>query len=198
MNDQSERLSTADIAGRSDAKDERAKDERKTSTENESTREINSAGMRDTKVEDANKTADAGRSTTDQPPAGTYGQSGNSPSSTGGDVTTSRPNMATMSGTKGEAKSTDDDDIQLVSESDAGRYRDRWSEIQTNFVDEPKSSVETADTLVAEVIQSLAQRFADERQRLDQQWHSGSDVSTEDLRQALRHYRVFFQRLLAA
>jgi hypothetical protein len=90
------------------------------------------------------------------------------------------------------------DDIELVSADEARGYQERWSAIQGNFVDEPKSSVEGADSLVAEVIQSLAKRFADERQKLEQQWHSGSDVSTEDLRQAMQHYRSFFKRLLAA
>ncbi len=86
----------------------------------------------------------------------------------------------------------------LVSDSDASNLRERWSSIQANFVDEPQESVEEADTLVAEVIQSLARRFADERQKLEVQWHGGGEASTEDLRQALRHYRSFFQRLLAA
>ena len=75
--------------------------------------------------------------------------------------------------------------------------RRRWSEIQTNFVDEPRSSVEKADQLVASVIQQLTQGFADERSRLERDWSKGGEVSTEDLRQALRRYRSFFDRLLA-
>ena len=39
--------------------------------------------------------------------------------------------------------------------------------------------------------------FADERNTLDQQWDRGGDVSTEDLRMALRRYRSFFERLLS-
>jgi hypothetical protein len=77
-------------------------------------------------------------------------------------------------------------------------FRLRWSEIQTGFVDEPRRSVEQADSLVAEGIQRLAQVFADERTSLEQQWDRGEDISTEDLRQALRRYRSFFERLLAA
>ena len=54
-----------------------------------------------------------------------------------------------------------------------------------------------ADELVASGIRKLAQSFADERGRLERQWAHGNDVSTEDLRQALRHYRSFFHRLLS-
>ena len=46
-------------------------------------------------------------------------------------------------------------------------------------------------------IKKLAESFADERAKLEQQWSRGDDVSTEDLRQALRRYRAFFQRLLS-
>ena len=43
----------------------------------------------------------------------------------------------------------------------------------------------------------LAQGFADERSKLEQQWTRGDNVSTEDLRVALRRYRSFFDRLLS-
>jgi hypothetical protein len=46
-------------------------------------------------------------------------------------------------------------------------------------------------------MQRLAEMFADERSRLEAQWDRGDDVSTEDLRVALRRYRAFFGRLLA-
>ena len=75
--------------------------------------------------------------------------------------------------------------------------RTRWEAIQTAFVDDPRASVQQADELVASAIRNLAQFFADERTRLEQHWSNGSDVSTEDMRQALRHYRAFFQRLLS-
>jgi hypothetical protein len=88
--------------------------------------------------------------------------------------------------------------VSLIDESDAGSYRDRWTSIQTHFIDEPRETVSDADTLVAEVIQSLATRFAQEREGLEHQWQAGSEVSTEDLRQAMQHYRSFFERLLAA
>jgi hypothetical protein len=75
--------------------------------------------------------------------------------------------------------------------------RERWSRIQTAFVDEPRRSVEDADRLVAETIKRLAESFAAERADLEGQWGRGDQVSTEDLRQLLRRYRSFFDRLLS-
>lgn len=77
-------------------------------------------------------------------------------------------------------------------------FQGRWRDIQVRFVDEPQGSVEEADSLVAEVMQRLAATFAEERARLEHEWGQGGEVSTEDLRQSLRHYRSFFDRLLSA
>ena len=85
----------------------------------------------------------------------------------------------------------------LFAGSEAERFRHRWSDIQAGFVDEPRSAVENADELVAEVMQRLAQVFADERHSLEQQWDRGEQTNTEDLRQALQRYRSFFDRLLS-
>jgi hypothetical protein len=85
----------------------------------------------------------------------------------------------------------------LFQPADADGLRRRWADIQAGFVDEPRRAVEQADSLVAESIKRLAQLFAEERAQLEGQWDRGDDVSTEDLRQALRRYRSFFSRLLA-
>jgi hypothetical protein len=86
----------------------------------------------------------------------------------------------------------------LLAEDETARFTRRWEEIQASFVDEPRTSVKEADALVADLMQRLAAGFSDERQRLEGQWDSGDDVSTEDLRVALTRYRAFFDRLLAA
>jgi len=75
--------------------------------------------------------------------------------------------------------------------------RNRWDHVQTGFVDEPRAAVQQADELVAQAMKHIAESFATERNRLEQQWDRGDDVNTEDLRQALRKYRAFFQRLLS-
>ena|SRR5438034_1857292 len=86
----------------------------------------------------------------------------------------------------------------LFAEKDAAALRNRWSDVQTSFVDEPRRAVEQADALVAEVMKRLAEGFAGERTSLEQQWDRGDNVTTEDLRVALQRYRSFFDRLLAA
>jgi hypothetical protein len=85
----------------------------------------------------------------------------------------------------------------LFDETASGEFRSRWDAVQTGFVDEPRRAVQDADSLVAEVMQRLADTFAKERSRLERQWSEGDDVSTEDLRIALRRYRSFFDRLLS-
>lgn len=75
--------------------------------------------------------------------------------------------------------------------------RTRWTEIQTAFVDEPRTAVQQADNLVASAMKRLAEVFSDERSKLEQQWDRGDQVSTEDLRVALQRYRTFFERLLS-
>jgi hypothetical protein len=57
--------------------------------------------------------------------------------------------------------------------------------------------VEHADSLVANVVQRIAEQFAAERALLEKQWDRGEAVDTEDLRQAFKRYRAFFDRLLA-
>lgn len=89
------------------------------------------------------------------------------------------------------------DSTPLFSSEEAQQFRSEWDAIQIAFVDEPRKAVERADGLVAQVIQRLAEVFADERGTLEGQWSRGADVSTEDLRVALQRYRSFFGRLLS-
>lgn len=86
----------------------------------------------------------------------------------------------------------------LLPAEDGEAFQSRWQDIQVRFVDEPQGAVKDADGLVAELMQRLASSFAEERGRLESEWERGAEVSTEDLRQALQHYRSFFNRLLSA
>ena len=83
----------------------------------------------------------------------------------------------------------------LFGGTESEEFRHRWQDIQTGFVDEPRQAVERADALVAAAIKRLAEIFAQERGTLE--WAKGSNVSTEDLRVALRRYHGFFDRLLS-
>src|SRR6059058_5092122 len=56
--------------------------------------------------------------------------------------------------------------VALFQADESERFRDRWTEIQTSFVDRPRESVEEADGLVADVLQRLTTQFTDERSRL--------------------------------
>jgi hypothetical protein len=85
----------------------------------------------------------------------------------------------------------------LFPNNELEALRSRWKEVQTAFVDEPRKAVEEADGLVASAMKRLAEVFAEERSKLEQQWDRGDSVSTEDLRIALQRYRTFFQRLLS-
>jgi hypothetical protein len=85
----------------------------------------------------------------------------------------------------------------IFAGTEASGYRTQWDAIQTGFVDEPRRAVEEADALVDLVIKRLSEVFADERATLEHQWGKGDEISTEDLRVALRKYRSFFERLLS-
>jgi hypothetical protein len=84
----------------------------------------------------------------------------------------------------------------LLVETELAGFRTKWDEVQTSFVDEPREAVSQADALVASVMQRIVEQSASEREKMEKQWDRGEDVSTEDLRQALRRYRSFFDRLL--
>ncbi|WP_328972052.1 hypothetical protein [Streptomyces sp. NBC_00239] len=94
------------------------------------------------------------------------------------------------------APAGEDEDETLLGAREAEEYRRAWTEIQGRFVDDPQEAVRSADTLVAEVMQTLAGTFSEHKQGLEGQWDRGEQVATEDLRLALQHYRSFFNRLL--
>lgn len=97
-----------------------------------------------------------------------------------------------------QGKSSREDSAEpLFPPQETQELRDHWGSIQAGFVDEPRKAVEDADSLVATAMKRLAEIFASERDRLESQWDRGDDVSTEDLRIALRRYRSFFDRLLS-
>jgi hypothetical protein len=85
----------------------------------------------------------------------------------------------------------------LFPEDELHNFRSRWDQVQTSFVDEPRAAVEHADSLVANVVKRIAEQFASEREQLEKQWDRGENVNTEDLRQAFKRYRAFFDRLLS-
>ncbi len=106
-------------------------------------------------------------------------------------------------------------DIVPLSAAARDRYVQSWREIQARFVDEPSGALVDADGLVEQVMRErgypmdeFEQRAADisvDHPDVVENYRAGhaiylanarGDASTEDLRQAVIHYRALFQELL--
>jgi FtsZ-interacting cell division protein ZipA len=106
-------------------------------------------------------------------------------------------------------------EIRPLSQAARDRYLQNWQSVQAQFVDDPRGSVASADSLIQSVmaergypVDDFEQRAADvsvdhpqvvenyrHGHRLAQASADGND-STEDLRQAMRHYRALFDELV--
>lgn len=105
--------------------------------------------------------------------------------------------------------------IRPLAASDRERYIASWSKVQAQFVDDPKSSVTQADQLLGDVMSTrgylvgeFEQRSADisvdhplvvENYRAAHEIavrHAAGQANTEDLRQAMIHYRTLFDELV--
>jgi hypothetical protein len=95
------------------------------------------------------------------------------------------------------APEPEDQEVTLLDPTATASFQDRWGSTQTRFVDDPRAAVQEADALVADLMRSLAQGFADHRASLEDQWNRDSEPDTEQLRLALQRYRLLFSRLLA-
>jgi hypothetical protein len=106
-------------------------------------------------------------------------------------------------------------DIKPLSESERQRYLADWARIQEQFVDAPATAVADAYALVTTVMQARGYPTEDDKQvaadlsvehgqtvghlraaREITQRAAAGDVDTEQLRQALIHYRALFGDLL--
>jgi FtsZ-interacting cell division protein ZipA len=106
-------------------------------------------------------------------------------------------------------------DIRRLSRTARERYMKSWQSVQAQFVDDPRAAVANADSLIQSVmaergypVEDFDQRAADisvdhpqvvenyrHGHRLAQASADGSDA-TEELRQAMGHYRALFDELL--
>jgi hypothetical protein len=73
----------------------------------------------------------------------------------------------------------------------------RWREIQSTFVDDPRNAVTEAHAMVSGVIDRVVQQLQDQRSQLERGWSSNDNTSTEDLRRGLQGYRELLARLLS-
>jgi hypothetical protein len=105
--------------------------------------------------------------------------------------------------------------IRSLTPEEAARFSEVWRHVQTLFVDDPKGAIKEADHLVTEVMSAKGYPMADFRQRtadisvdhpvVVEHYRAAYDIaernrsnqaSTEDLRQAVIHYRALFEDLL--
>lgn len=105
-------------------------------------------------------------------------------------------------------------DIHPLAPAGREQFIARWRKVQERFVDDPRAAVADADTVIGEAMVACGYPVGDFEQRaadvsVD---HPGvvtdyrtaheiagrrSDVSTEDLRRAMVHYRSLFEELIA-
>lgn len=112
-------------------------------------------------------------------------------------------------------KRHDELEIRPLAPAAAGRYREQWEAAQARFVDDPEGAIAEADHLIQQVMRERGYPVDDFERRADDvsvdypevvdEYRRGhelaeaaeaGDATTEDLRQALVHYRALFERML--
>lgn len=106
-------------------------------------------------------------------------------------------------------------DIRPLPAAARDRYVDEWQRVQALFVDDPQGAVHDGDMLIQSVmrdrgypVDDFEQRSADvsvDHPNVVENYRQGhrlanasarGDGTTEDLRQAMRHYRALFEELV--
>ena len=106
--------------------------------------------------------------------------------------------------------------IRPLSREDADRFSAAWRSVQAQFVDDPRSAVIEADHLIADVMRRRGYPLDDPNRVIDDlsvdhahvinhyragreivSRHEKGQASTEDLRQAMVHFRALFDQLVA-
>jgi hypothetical protein len=106
-------------------------------------------------------------------------------------------------------------EIKALAPEQRDRYAAKWRETQADFVDDPSGAIAAADTLVRDVMGERGYPMGDFEQRTADisvdhphvveeyraahqiaERHAGGGVETEELRQAMVHYRALFEDLL--
>jgi hypothetical protein len=105
-------------------------------------------------------------------------------------------------------------DIVPLSASDRNRFRADWQKVEQHFIERPTTAVVEADELVAEIMRTRGYPMGDfdrhaadlsvTHPRIVEHYRDGhraiteapGKTSTEDLRQAMLHYRALFDELI--
>ena len=112
------------------------------------------------------------------------------------------------------AQEVDKYDIRPLNASERERYRGDWQRVEQHFLERPTTAVVEADELVADIMrvqgypmgdfEKHAMQLSVKHPRVIEHYRAGHRVmdgapgsaSTEDMRQAMLHYRVLIEELL--
>jgi hypothetical protein len=108
-------------------------------------------------------------------------------------------------------------DIRPLDAGERREFLKRWDDVQARFVDDPPRAVAFADALLGDVMKARGYPISDFDQRAGdisvdhpvvvEHYHKAHEIavrhqrgeaSTEDLRQAMIHYRALFDNLVGA
>jgi len=106
--------------------------------------------------------------------------------------------------------------LHPIAADEAQRFTNSWKTVQARFVDDPRTAVLEADRLIAEVMRARGYPVDDPDKRIDDLSvehahviepyragrvivvrHEQGQASTEDLRQAMVHFRALFEELVS-
>lgn len=113
----------------------------------------------------------------------------------GGPAGTATSDSLATAGSTGATEENLTGPAALFDRETAQGFQDRWRDVQLRFVDDPKAAAGQAQGLVEEAIQALAAALAEQKNRISD-WRDDGSADTEQLRQAVRGYRDFLNRVL--
>jgi len=106
-------------------------------------------------------------------------------------------------------------EVRTLTAEERARFSQAWRRTQARFVDEPSRAIGEADSMIKEVMQTRGYPVSDFEQRAADisvdhpsvvtnyraardiaQRNNSGHATTEDLRQAMVHYRALFEELL--
>lgn len=107
--------------------------------------------------------------------------------------------------------------VRVLTGDEVARYREAWRRVQARFVDEPRAAVADADRIIADVMHTRGYPTADFAARTEhlsvdhaktvEHYRTAHEIvrregqgeaGTEDLRQAMVHFRALFDDLVGA
>jgi hypothetical protein len=114
------------------------------------------------------------------------------------------------------AERRDELDIQPLPEESRARYVESWQRVQSRFVDDPRGALDEADALLQSVMRERGYPVEDDFERraddvsVDHpevvqryreghrlaQADDGDESETENLREAMQHFRALFEELV--